>query len=177
MGKKAIHCLCRTHKLTRSHWLTAFKDRTTIERLGIHFFEQIYEAVKEDAAATEHKRQRAVATRDSHDHEQAHKVLLEHYPRIPEDSCAEILKHGFEKGSGRVGRSKTLEDRLKVQLAVNAHIRHRMTNCDSILAANRGRDAKLAAREMVYDQVQAIADSWRPVCTFQSLFFLFQTTS
>ena len=65
------------------------------------------------------------------------------------------------KGSGRVGRSQKLEDRLKIQLAVNAHIRHRLTQYDSLLAANRGQDAKLAAREMVYRQVQAIADSWR----------------
>lgn len=50
----------------------------------------------------------------------------------------EILEHGFQKGSGRVGRSQILEDRLKVQLAVNAHIRHRLTQYDSILAAHKG---------------------------------------
>ena len=72
-----------------------------------------------------------------------------------------MLEHGFLKGSGRAGRSRELEDRLKVQLAVNAHIRHCMTQYDSILANNKGHDAKLTAREIVYDQVQAIADSWR----------------
>ncbi len=71
------------------------------------------------------------------------------------------MEHGFQKGSGRVGRSKSLEDKLKVQLAVNAHIRHRLTQYDSILAANKGQDAKFAAREMVYSQVLKIADSWR----------------
>ena len=60
-----------------------------------------------------------------------------------------------------MGRSQKLEDRLKVQLAVNAHIRHRLTQYDSILASNKGHDAKLTARETVYDQVQAIAESWR----------------
>ena len=70
------------------------------------------------------------------------------------------MEHGFLKGSGRVGRSQKLEDRLKIQLAVNAHIRHRLTQYDSLLAANKGQDAKLAARDMVYRQVQAIADSW-----------------
>ncbi len=46
-------------------------------------------------------------------------------------------------------------------MAVNAHIRHRLTEYDSILAANKEQDAKPAARQMVYDHVQAIADSWR----------------
>ena len=80
---------------------------------------------------------------------------------MPEAACTDILEHGFQKGSGRVGRSQKLENRLKVQLAVNAHIRHRLTLYDSILAADEGQDAKLTAREMVYSQVQAIADSWR----------------
>lgn len=88
-------------------------------------------------------------------------MLLDFFPNIPKDAYTEILEHGFQKGSGRVGRSRTIEDESKVQLAVNAHIRHRLTQYDSILAANKGQDFKLAAREMVHDQVQAIADSWR----------------
>ena len=60
-----------------------------------------------------------------------------------------------------MGRSRKLEDRVKVQLAVNAHIRHRLTQYDSILARNKGHDAKLTAREIVYEQVQAIAELWR----------------
>ena len=60
-----------------------------------------------------------------------------------------------------MGRSRKLEDGLKVQLAVNAHIRHCLTQYDSILASNKGHDAKLTAREIAYDQVQAIAESWR----------------
>ena len=109
----------------------------------------------------EEKRQRAVAAKDSRDHKRAHELLLTFFPNIPDGACSEILEHGFQKGSGRVGRSRQLEDRLKVQLAVNAHIRHRLTQYDSILAASKGRNAKLAARETVYGQVQAIADTWR----------------
>lgn len=88
-------------------------------------------------------------------------MLLKFFPNIPEGACSEILEHGFQKGSGRVGRSRTLEDKLKVQLAVNAHIRHRLTQYDSLLAANKGQDVKLTARGMVYGQVQAIAEIWR----------------
>ena len=110
---------------------------------------------------SEEKRQRAVAAKDSRDHEHAHKLLLGFFPKIPEGDCTQILEHGFQKGSGRVGRSQILEDRIKVELAVNAHIRHRLTQYDSILAASKWQDAKLVAREMVHGQVQAIADSWR----------------
>lgn len=156
-----MECLCKTLKTTRCPQLTLYKDRKTNERLGIHCFQPIVEAVKEDAAATEEKRRRAVAAKDSRDHEQAHKLLLGFFPNIPEGACKEILEHGFQKGSGRVGRSQTLEAKLKVQLAVNAHIRHCLTQYDSILAASKGQDAKLAAREIVHGQVQAIADSWR----------------
>ena len=80
---------------------------------------------------------------------------------MPESACTKILEHGFQKGSRRVGRSRKLEDRVKVRLAVNAHIRHCLTQYDSILANNKGYDAKITAREIVYDQVQAIAESWR----------------
>ncbi|CAD6578202.1 MAG: orotidine 5'-phosphate decarboxylase [Alectoria sarmentosa] len=153
------HCRNLTKVSGEKLWIVY--DRKSNERLGIHCFRPIVEAVKEDAAATEEKRRRAVAAKDSRDHKQAHQLLLGFFPNIPERACKEILGHGFQKGSGRVGRSQTLEAKLKVQLAVNAHIRHRLTHYDSILAANKGQDAKLAAREMVHGQVQAIADSWR----------------
>ena len=88
-------------------------------------------------------------------------MLLQFFPNIPDDACIAILEHGFQKGSGRVGRSKKIKDRRKVQLAVKAHIRHRLTPYDSILAANEGQHDKRAARDMVYSQVEAIANSWR----------------
>lgn len=88
---------------------------------------------------------------------------------MPEGDCAEILEHGFQKGSGRVGRSQILEDNLKVQLAVNAHIRHRLTQYDSLMVTNKGQDAKLKARETVYSQVQAIAGSWRATSSQTSI--------
>ena len=52
LGKKAMDCLCKIPKTKSCPQLTVCKDRTTNERLGIHCFQQIVEAVKEDAAAT-----------------------------------------------------------------------------------------------------------------------------
>ena len=102
-----------------------------------------------------------MTAKDSLDHEQAHAMLLTIFPSIPDNACKEILEHGFQKGIGRVGRSVKIDDRVKVQLAVNAHIRHRLTLYNSTLAANEGQYDKLASRDMVYSQVEAIANSWR----------------
>ena len=102
-----------------------------------------------------------MTAKDSLDHEQAHAMLLTLFPNIPDDACKEILEHGFQKGLGRLGKSVKIDDRVKVQLAVNAHIRHRLTPYNSILAASKGQNDKLAAKDMVYSQVEAIANSWR----------------
>ena len=64
-----------------------------------------------------------------------------------------------------MGRSTTLDEELKIELAVNAHIRHRFTEYDSLYTqmkvANVNGDMKKIARERVYDQVTNIAQSWR----------------
>ena len=109
-----------------------------------------------------------MAVKDSRDHKQAHGSLLQYFPHMPEAACLEILEHGFQKGSGRVGRSRKLEDRFKIQLAVNAHIRHRLTQYDSILKDNKDKEAKFMARDIVRAQVQAIANSWRGTASQKS---------
>lgn len=59
----------------------------------------------------------------------------------------------------------TLDEEVKIELAVNAHIRHRFTNYDSLYsqmkADNATGDLKKMARTSVYDQVKEIAQSWR----------------
>ena len=47
-----MDCLCKIPESTHCPKLTVCEDRETNERLGIHCFQQIVEAVKEDAAAT-----------------------------------------------------------------------------------------------------------------------------
>ena len=84
---------------------------------------------------------------------------------MPSSSLTAILDHGFEKGSGRVGRAQKLDEVVKANLAVNAHIRHTMTDYDSLYstmkAAGPAQDVRTQARIAVYDQVKRIADSWR----------------
>lgn len=92
-------------------------------------------------------------------------MLYEEFPNIPEAAASDVLCHSFLKGSGRVGRTRTLSDESRINLAVNAHIRHKLTAYDSILASardNKGREnIKRAAREQVHHQIQLTADSWR----------------
>lgn len=84
---------------------------------------------------------------------------------MPSSSLTAILDHGFEKRSGRVGRVQKLDEVVKANLAVNAHIRHNMTAYDSLYstmkAVDPSQDVKTQARIAVYDQVKQIADSWR----------------
>ena len=64
-----------------------------------------------------------------------------------------------------MGRSTKLEEDVKIELAVNAHIRHRFTDYDSYFKQNKVDQQaprfKAAARTRVYNQVKEIADSWR----------------
>ena len=86
---------------------------------------------------------------------------------MPSSSLTAILDHGFEKGSGRVGRAQKLDEVVKANLAVNAHIRHTMTDYDSLYSTlkaadpSHAQDVRTQARIAVYDQVKRIADSWR----------------
>ena len=86
---------------------------------------------------------------------------------MPTTSLDAILDHGFEKGSKRVGRTQTLDEAIKAELVVNAHIRHNFTAYDSLYATMKTTDnaqnVKARARIAVYDQVKRIAQSWRCV--------------
>ena len=70
-----------------------------------------------------------------------------------------ISHHACMKYSERVGRSaaaKRFEEEM-VTLAVAAHVRHRETNYDSLLAKGWFRNQ---ARAKVRDQVEAILEKW-----------------
>ena len=82
------------------------------------------------------------------------------YPNGPKGREQTIAEHACLKYSGRVGRSaaaKSFEDEA-VRLAVAAHVRHRETNYDSLLAAGWFRGD---ARAKVRSRVEAVLDEWR----------------
>jgi len=82
------------------------------------------------------------------------------FPHCPKGREQIIAQHACLKYSGRVGRSaaaKSFEDEV-VRLAVVAHVRHRETNYDSLLA--RG-DSRFEARAQVRDRVEAVIEKWQ----------------
>lgn len=89
-------------------------------------------------------------------------AIRRQYPGCPEEDCAEIAAHACEKYSGRVGRCAAAKefDSTAIRLAVIAHIRHKHTNYDRLLA--RFGDKQLARWE-VRDRINAILVSFTRV--------------
>jgi hypothetical protein len=81
------------------------------------------------------------------------------FPRCPDGRDLEIGEHACLKYSGRIGRSaggKALDDEA-IRLAVQAHVRHRETTYESLLA--KGVD-RLDARAQVRADVERVLERW-----------------
>src|ERR1044072_1897169 len=88
------------------------------------------------------------------------KRVRELFPGCPENREQIIAEHACLKYSGRVGRSagaKSLDEAM-VMLAVKAHIRHRETNYDSLLAKGWHKNE---ARAQVKNRVETLLATWR----------------
>jgi len=85
--------------------------------------------------------------------------IHELFPGCPKRTARAIAEHACLKYSGRVGRTAAAKalDGKAVRLAVIAHIRHRETPYDRLLA--RGVD-RLDARLEVADLVRAVLAKW-----------------
>ena len=116
-----------------------------------------------DSEVRERRNDRARERRAELDEEyvrQFAKRVRDLYPKAPEGREQSIAEHACLKYSGRVGRSagaKSFEEEM-VRLAVMAHVRHRETNYDSLLAKGWFRGE---ARVQVRDQVEAVLKKWR----------------
>lgn len=82
------------------------------------------------------------------------------FPGAPPERARDIAEHACQKYSGRVGRSASARalEAEAVQLAVAAHVRHRETDYDELLASGLGRHE---ARERVAPIVREVVRSWR----------------
>jgi hypothetical protein len=116
-----------------------------------------------DSEVRERRNERARERRAELDEEYVRafaKRVKELFPKCPEGREQSIAEHACLKYSGRVGRSagaKSLEEEM-VRLAVMAHVRHRETNYDSLLAKGWLRGE---ARSHIRDQVEAVLEKWR----------------
>ena len=88
------------------------------------------------------------------------KRIRELFPRCPPRRELQIAEHACRKYSGRIGRSAAAKsfDEAAVLRAVAAHVRHRETNYDELLAEGYDRGE---ARAQVKRQVDAILGSWK----------------
>ena len=82
------------------------------------------------------------------------------FPKCPKGREQIIAEHACLKYSGRVGRSAGAKsyDEEMIRFAVMAHVRHRETNYDSLLAKGWSRGE---ARSQVRDRVEAVLKDWR----------------
>jgi hypothetical protein len=88
------------------------------------------------------------------------KAVRQQYPSCPSGRDSEIAEHACRKYSGRIGRTrdaKTLQPSA-VELAVRAHVRHRETEYDVLLA--HGCD-RYEARSLVSATVAEIMHRWQ----------------
>ncbi len=87
------------------------------------------------------------------------KALRKQFPRCPQQDAHEIAAHACQKYSGRVGRSaaaKQLEPQA-IRLAVIAHIRHKYTQYDRLLARY---DDRYLARSQVQGRIEQVLIRW-----------------
>ena len=82
------------------------------------------------------------------------------YPHGPVSERLEIARHACARSSGRVGRSAAARelDEWAIDLAVQAHVRHRHTTYDELLVQGIDRQD---ARGTVAMEVNRVLTGWR----------------
>lgn len=115
-----------------------------------------------DSEVRERRKQREATRREELDRQYVDQFgarARELFPGCPPDREKEIAEHACRKYSGRVGRSASAKalDENAVRLAVIAHVRHRETKYDDLLA--RGHE-RWDARAEVEDVVREVLTTW-----------------
>lgn len=116
-----------------------------------------------DSEVRERRNERARERRAELDQEYINefaKLIRALFPNCPKEREQTIAEHACLKYSDRVGRSAAAKsfDHEAVKLAVTAHVRHRETNYDSLLAKALSRGQ---ARAQVRDKVEAVMAKWQ----------------
>lgn len=141
--------------------------RKRFERKGQYVTAAAIEIAKkecaDDAAIRAEKNKKAALKREQWDKEYIAAFSVEirkHYPNCPKDREYEIAKHACEKYSGRVGRTADAKnfDKNMIDLAVEAHIRHKETNYDNEFG--KGLKKKQIRTNLKFDIMQ-IMMKWR----------------
>jgi hypothetical protein len=166
-GDAALTRRARKHSVLSAVVLKFSKARGRYERQGLLVEENaLAQAETECLADAEARERRAQRQRErSAELDRAYvqefaKRIRQLFPHCPGGREVEIAEHACRKYSGRVGRSapaKSFDERA-ILLAVAAHIRHRETNYDRLLAMETGRRD---ARAQVKDKVDEVMHQWK----------------
>jgi hypothetical protein len=142
------------------------RARKRYERQGILVSEEALAKAEaeclSDQDAREQRRQREGKRREELDQEYVRRFAEEVrrlFPATPAGREVTIAEHACQKYSGRVGRAagaKEFNPEI-IRVAVAAHIRHRETRYDELLARGVG---KHEARRMVGDAIQTVLAKW-----------------
>src|SRR5215510_16464398 len=165
-GDAALTRRAKKHSTLSAVVLKWSRARNRYERQGLLVEEQALEKAEEeclaDSEVRERRRNREAVRREELDRqylEQFAQRVRELFPGCPAGREAAIAEHACQKYSGRVGRSAAAKslDEAAVRLAVIAHVRHRETKYDELLA--RGYD-RGEARAAVEEVVRRVLQRW-----------------
>jgi hypothetical protein len=150
---KTLHCRKLTHEAGRPLYIVVDKKQTTGIRVPLNILQKVHNQAKETLTT----RRAATAHRDATDIAKATAEIDAQFPKIPVPEKDAILKHGFKKYSGRVGRTSSIPLSRKVLFAVIAHVRHKHTNYDALLKGGKSRDV---ARKTTRQRIETVLQKW-----------------
>ncbi|KAF1954252.1 hypothetical protein CC80DRAFT_130715 [Byssothecium circinans] len=148
---KTLHCRRLTHEAGKTVYMVVQHKKT----LGIRIPKSIFFHVQSLANETLPARRQATEHRDAALVRTAATEIDRQFPRIPREDKELVLRHGFKKYSGRVGRTGQIPMQRKALFAVIAHIRHKHTKYDELLDGGMGReDARKAIQKKLQDKLR-----------------------
>ena len=165
-GDAALTRRARKHSVLSAVVLKFSRARKRYERQGLLVEENALAQAEAECLADAEARQRRAQRQREREAEldrsyvqEFAKQIRKLFPNCPAGREVEIAEHASRKYSDRIGRSAAAKrfDESAVSLAVAAHIRHRETNYDQLLA--RGTD-RAGARAYVKHQVSDLLQCW-----------------
>jgi hypothetical protein len=165
-GDAALTRRAKKHSTLSAVVLKWSRARNRYERQGLLVEEQALEKAEDeclaDSEVRERRREREAVRREEVDRQYVERFaqrVTELFPACPKGRETAIAEHACRKYSGRVGRSASAKslDEEAVRLAVIAHIRHRETDYDRLLARSYSRRE---ARMEVESAVGNVLRSW-----------------
>ncbi|KAF1836069.1 hypothetical protein BDW02DRAFT_256565 [Decorospora gaudefroyi] len=150
---KTLHCRKLTHQAGKPLYIVV--DKKT--QIGLRVPLAILHTVHAQAKQTLSTRRAATSKRDAIDVAKAAAEIDVQFPKMPKAEKEVVLRHGFRKHSGRVGRTSSIPLSQKVLLAVIAHVRHINTNYDALL---KDGEKRTDARKTTRSKIESVMRQW-----------------